>query len=597
MENNDSKPFWRYVKAQQQDSVGVSPLKICGRLYSDAASKASALNRQFQSVFTAPQQPGDNIPKLSGVKTPSIQPIEISNNGVEKLLSRLNVKKASGPDSICCRILKELSAELAPVLTNIYTQSIATGSIPNEWSTAFVSPIFKKGSRNLPENYRPVSLTSVPSKILEHIICSHVRRHLDAHCVLTDFQHGFRGGHSCESQLLVTLGDLLYWRDRKVQVDVAVLDFAKAFDTVPHQSLLGKLEHYGIDGPLHGWIKAFLTGRTQCVLVDGVKSDFVPVNSGVPQGTVLGPLLFLLHINDLPQSVSSSVRLFADDCLLYKTIRSFDDTLALQRDLHALELWGSRWGMRFNVKKCNILRISSSKKPITVRYTLGGEILQEVDQAKYLGITITSELGWSEHVDSISNRANSTLGFLRRNLRHSPKGIKELAYFSLVRSKLEYSASIWDPHKRKDIDKLERVQRRAARFVCNDSSYRSSVTSMIRDLGWQELASRRRDIRLALFYKVVHHLVAVPTEDILVEADSRTRASHRFKYRTIRTNCDPYKNSFFPRTIADWNSLPSDTVEAPSVDSFKNKLLPATQQAPSAASLGLAQPWLVHNCQ
>ena len=176
---------------------------------------------------------------------------------MEKLLAGLNVKKASGPDNIPCKMLSELSAELAPIWTNIYQQSMETGQIPDDWATTFVSPLFKKGNRNLPENYPPVSLTSVPSKILEHIICSHVRDHLDKHNVLTPLQHGFRGAHSCETQLLTTLQDFLYWRDRRVQVDVAVLDFAKAFDTVPHRSLLRKLEHYGLDTQLIGWINFF----------------------------------------------------------------------------------------------------------------------------------------------------------------------------------------------------------------------------------------------------------------------------------------------------------------------------------------------------
>ena len=265
-----------------------------------------------------------------------------------------------------------------------------------------------------------------------------------------------------------------------------------------------------------------------------------------------------------------------------------EDTLVLQRDLDSLKEWGARWGMRFNVSKCNIMRLAWTRQPMTKFYTLGGEIIEEVNQAKYLGVTLTSELNWSTHIDITTNKANSTLGFLRRNLRYSPKSLKELSYMSLVRSKLEYCASIWDPHFTKDTDKLERVNRRAARFVSNDYRWRSSVTSMLQDLGWQDLASRRRNIRLALFYKIVHHLVAVPTDDLLIKADSRLRAHHKHKFQTIRTNSDAYKFSFFPRTIIEWNTLPKDTAEAPSLDCFKQRLCPAALQVPRAASSELA---------
>ena len=209
LESNDSKPFWRFIKSKQQDTVGVSPLEVDGQLHSEATDKADILNKQFKSVFTPPQSAADNIPKLSGPKTPLISPLKISTKGVEKLLAGLNVKKASGPDNIPCKILRELAAELAPILTTIFQQSLETGQIPGDSTLAFVSPIFKKGNRNLPVNYRPVSLTSVPCKIMEHIICSHVRDHLDKHSVLTSLQHGFREAHSCETQLHTTLQDLL----------------------------------------------------------------------------------------------------------------------------------------------------------------------------------------------------------------------------------------------------------------------------------------------------------------------------------------------------------------------------------------------------
>ena len=222
-----------------------------------------------------------------------------------------------------------------------------------------------------------------------------------------------------------------------MHIELAVLDLAKAFDTVPHRSLLGKLEHYGLDSHLLGWVNSFLIGRSQCVVVDGERSDFVYVDSGVPQGTVLGLLLFLLYINDLPQSVRSSVRLFADDCLIYKTVSSLDDTITFQRDLDSLHEWGSRWGMSFIVTKCNITHLARSSQPFIKFYTLLGEIIQKVNQAKYLGVMITSVIGWSDHIDIIDNKANCTLGFLRRNLKYCPRGLKETAYMSLVWSKLD----------------------------------------------------------------------------------------------------------------------------------------------------------------
>ena len=179
--------------------------------------------------------------------------------------------------------------------------------------------------------------------------------HLEKHNVLTSLNHGFRSGYSCETQLAITIDDLLRSYDKGQQIDIAILDFSKAFDTVPHRKLLHKLDHYGIRGPLHRWLSSFLCKRQMRVVVGGEYSRCATVDSGVPQGTVLGPLLFLCHINDLPDCVKSQVRLFADDCLLYRTIKSQKDHLILQNDLSELDKWAKSWGMRFNAKKCYIL--------------------------------------------------------------------------------------------------------------------------------------------------------------------------------------------------------------------------------------------------
>ena len=373
-----------------------------------------------------------------------------------------------------------------------------------------------------------MSLTCICSKLLEHIICRHILNHLETHGILTHLQHGFRSGHSCESQLLNTLHDLTLNFEQKHQIDIAVLDFAKAFDTVPHDHLLGKLDHYGIDKNIHSWVKSFLKGRTQRVVVDGDQSSSAEVESGVPQGTVLGPLLFLIYINDLPDSVKSQVRLFADDCLLYRIIKSAEDQHTLQENLRSLEQWCAKWGMHLNSSKCEVMTICRRRNQLSCMYTINGEVLKTVDKAKYLGVTIANTLSWSTHTSITAGKANGKIGFLWRNLRHCPKELKEQAYFALVRSIIEYSAAVWDPHLKKDIAQLERVQRRAARFVTGDSSWSSSVTSMIKDLGWDSLEDRRRDIRLALFYKAVHGLTAVETEGILVPADPQTRGYHSF---------------------------------------------------------------------
>ena len=245
--------------------------------------------------------------------------MHISDNGVIKLLQNLKVNSASGPDDIPNRILKMAAEELGPPLACIMRQSLTTGILPSDWLKAHVSSIFKKGDKHLAQNYRPVSLTVVCCKAMEHVICTltHMRKHLDIHNILTSVQHGFRGGHSCESQLLITMDDLLRRNDKKEQIDMIILDFSKAFDKVSHKLLLLKLKGMGITGDIHTWIRSFLSGRSQRVVVNGEYSDSATVDSGVPQGTVLGPILFLCYINDMPSCVKSQVRLIADDSLLY----------------------------------------------------------------------------------------------------------------------------------------------------------------------------------------------------------------------------------------------------------------------------------------
>ena len=234
------------------------------------------------------------------------------------------------------------------------------------------------------------------------------------------------------------------------------------------------------------------------VVLEGISSKTTTVDSGVPQGTVLGPLLFLCHINDLPAAVSSQVRLFADDCLLYREINTFQDHITLQQDLHNLEEWAKTWGMRFNATKCNILSIGNKSQYF---YELDKTVLANVENTPYLGLLISNDLKWDNHINKTCKKANASLGFLRRNLRHLPTTCKKTAYLALVRSVREYGSIIWDPHAKKNIDQLERVQRCAVRFIANDNTSRTPgfMTNLLRKLNLPLLQDRRQHSRLCFF--------------------------------------------------------------------------------------------------
>ena len=410
---------------------------------------------------------------------PTVPSIKVHQAGVEKLLQQLIPHKATGPDEVSSQLLRETSHQIAPALTLLFHASIDQGSVPVEWKMANIMPLFKKGDRGSPVNYRPVSLTSVCSKVMEHIVHGHIINHLDGHGLLSDSQHGFRKRRSTETQLILAADDLAQGLDKGEQVDCILLDFSKAFDKVPHRRLLLKLHHYGIRGNTYNWIKSFLSGRTQRVVLDGQSSSASTVSSGVPQGTVLGPLLFLVFINDLPSSVSSTTRLFADDCLMYRKVKTSDDQAILQNDLIRLQQWEDKWLMQFNPDKCEVLRITNRRSPLVADYSIHGRVLNTVDSAKYLGLTFHRSLGWDTHIDRITKKANSTLAFLGRNLGRCPTHIKAQCYSTLVEPTIEYASSVWSPTKKGSISKIEAVQRRAARFAVGDFSRYSSVTSML----------------------------------------------------------------------------------------------------------------------
>ena len=563
------KNLFAYIKTQKSENTEIPPLRNNGILHSDTVTKANILNEQFQKAFT----PVSDLPiPDKGPSTyPTMPDIQITEKGIKKLLNNINPHKATGPDEIHGKILKECQHVMAPILSIIFKHSLSSGTLPNDWKHANVCPVYKKGEKHDPINYRPISLTCISCKILEHILASSMMTFLEENSILYDLQHGFRSSRSCETQLISFIQDLSEANDKNVQTDIIVMDFAKAFDKVSHKHLLYKMEHYGISQQIIKWVSEFLSNRTQTVVLGGESSNKIPVTSGVPQGTVLGPILFLIYINDLPDYLQySTLRLFADDSIIYKTIQNPSDLEKLQSDLDAAGRWEKDWLMHFHPDKCSILNITQKRKPLPYSYKLHGHTLTKEQSSKYLGVTLQSNCKWDNHINNITSKANQTLGFLRRNLKVNSTKIKEHAYKALVRPKLEYAASVWDPHTSSQINQIEKVQRRAARYVTNRFHNTSSVTDMLQDLNWPTLEARRLHTRLVMFYKITNHLVAIYPQNLLYPVDHRTRQSHTNCYRLIQTNKDTYKYSFYPRTISQWNLLPPNITSADTLEGFKS---------------------------
>ena len=576
-QSTKSKRFWTYIKHQKSSNVGVAPLKVNGHLVSDEKEQAEALNQQFQRAFSEGRSYTEEEFAAKCEMPPSQFPVldslGITEPGVTKLLQALKPGKAPGPDGITTKILKELAEEISPILTIIFQSSLDTGTLPSDWKDANVTPIFKKGEHYDPANYRPVSLTSVCCKVLEHILTSNIMDHLELHGTLCHQQHGFRRKRSCETQLLGFADELVNNMAQGKQTDILVMDFAKAFDKVNHSLLVHKLHHYGIRGMLLTWISDFLRDRRQAVVVNGIRSDFIKVQSGVPQGSVLGPCLFLIYINDLPDLLTAHARLFADDTAVYDVVASPDDQAHLQRNLNQLAAWEKRWDMVFHPGKCTTLPVTRSRKSLPQpQYQLHGHTLDTVSNVKYLGLTFTKDLSWNEHINNVCSKANKTLGFLRRNLRIGSRGIKETAYKTLVRPIMEYAATVWDPHTQDSTDKIEAIQRRAARFVLRRYRNTSSASNLIDELRWPSLQDRRRTARLTMLYKIRHDMVCMSSlKEKMEPAVARQRRGHDSQYTLPRCRTQYLQQSFLPRTIKDWNNLPQSVVEATTIDTFVSR--------------------------
>ena len=400
--------------------------------------------------------------------------------------------------------------------------------------------------------------------------------HLDKNNILNKIQHGFRQKRSCETQLITTINDISNCLNKRGQIDSILLDFSKAFDKVDHLGLINKMQQYRISDNLIQWTKSFLIGRNQKVTVEGIESNTIKVKSGVPQGTVLGPLFFLLYINDINLNLTTGtkMRLFTDDSLLYRQIKSAEDCEILQEDLNTLQNWEKKWKMEFHPQKCQVLTITKKRNPIKAKYYIHDEILNQTNSAKYLGVIIDRELDWKEQNKAVCKKANSILAFLKRNIHDCPQPIKEKCYKALVKPILEYGCCVWDPHTEKYINELEKTHKNAARFITKNYQHVSGNTKKnMNKLGWIPLEEHRARIKVNLFYKGINNLIDIPTEQYPAVSHSiKTRQNKTQMYCIPHSRIDCHLHSFFPSTIRLWNGVPTGIKTSATTEAFKKAI-------------------------
>ena len=496
------------------------------------------------------------------------------------MIDNLKVESASGPDGIPPRVIKELKNEIVKPLTILFQKSMETGKIPDEWRKAEVTPIFKKGKKSDPGNYRPVSLTCVIGKMMERLVKEAMTDHIETNGLISDEQHGFRAGRSAQTNLIEFTNETTKWLDEGKAFDILYLDFAKAFDKVHHEKLVKKLEMVGIDGKLKEWLTDWLRGRKQRVRVENAFSDWVDVLSSVVQGSVLGGILFDIFIDDIGKAVMDAlIRMFADDTKIALKIEKEEDGRKMQQIIDNVAAWAVSWGMTFNTKKCKIIHagLRNPKK----EYTMNGMIIAEATEEKDLGVLIDASLKPGRQCAAAANAANFALGQVQRAFHYRCKRNMIPLYKSFIRPKLEFSAAAWNPWLESDKKVLERVQERMIRMLSD--AHGNTYEEKLEDAGLTNLTERRERGDAIETYKTLNGFNRVkksnwfqiendesrPTRNntTVVEQGAKRRSN---VLKVEKARLEVRRNAYNVRAAVAWNQIPDEVREMKSVNGFKN---------------------------
>ena len=498
-----------------------------------------------------------------------LEDVTFTKDDVKRHLEQLKPNKAPGLDGIHPRLLRECASSLSGPLQKLFQKSMETGELPTEWKKALVKPIYKKVDKHMVGNYRSLCLTSIVSKVMESLVKREVMDHLLSQGLLSDAQYGFIPGKSCETQLLACTNSWTQELEKGHPIDVVYTDFRKAFDTVPHQRLLVKLKAYGLGEKLMKWLEAFLCGRKQCVSINGITSDWTEVTSGIPQGSVLGPLCFLLYVNDLPEVIKANeIIMFADDAKIFGKVCTMQQRDSFQADLDNVLAWTELWQMPLNIEKCAVMHLGN-KNP-SHQFTLGNVMLKTTSAERDLGVHVDDELKFHLHVAKVLKKCKSLLAIIKRTFTCVNKRIMSKLYKALIRPMIEYGNSVWGPFYKCDQVMLEKMQRRVTKMVPELRQF--SYPERLEQMNIPTLKYRRTRGDMIMLHKMVTGRLRIHSAlECTEERRHRTRG-HSRRLRKVLVQKRVRRNHLLVRAVNTWNSLPETVVRADTTNSFKTQL-------------------------
>ena len=576
----NTKYFFKYAKKFAKVKSKIGPLKTDnGNIISKPSEMAEMLSKQFSEMFSKPQ----NGPFQKNNSEAILSDVDFDKKDIVESIDELGFNSAPGFDGFPAILLKKCKEELCAPLTYIWKESLREGSIPSTLKTAIITPIHKGGSKFSPERYRPVALTSHLIKIFEKIIKKKLVSFFEEYNLFNPGQHGFRKGRSCLSQLLIHFEDLLNIVGRGENADVIYLDFSKAFDKVDFNILLQKLSRLGVGGTIYRWIEQFLTNRRQCVAVNGFISAFVEVLSGVPQGSVLGPLLFLVMMKDIDEdTIHAIIKSFADDTRAMLGIQSKNDMVNLQTDLNTIYEWAELNNLQFNDLKFELMQYGDNEGlKDSHQYLSSSQVpLEASETVKDLGVLMSHDFSFRPHIDTIIEDAKSRAAWVLRTFKSRNPSAMLTLWKSMVLPKLEYCSQLWCPTKKGDILKLEEVQRYFVRKICFDSNADMNYWERLSCLGLYSLQRRRERYRILYTWQIIEkrvpNICTSTSTGIQSKINERTGRTCVFsKAAFVKTRAlNIYDSSMAVHGSKLYNCLPKyiRNLSGCSINSFKHEL-------------------------